>query len=152
MSTSPVQSLPEPPSPSARLRELIQGGLDAQAAAEAYVLHHPNEVPGAAMPYFRSIARSVQSSLRRQAEQSARAQIKAGTPMAQARRELAETHFLVPGHGYVAWNDATVEQHRMRVVALRGHVESVEQTIALHEEAIAQIEAAGVACLNELAA
>lgn len=132
------------------MRELIIAGMDPDAAADAYIARHPDEAAVCAKPYYLSMANRLRASERRRAEQRTRAQINVGVPMAQARRELAETHFLVPGHGYVAWNEATVEQHRLRIDALRGHVDAVEKTIALHQAAIEQIEAAGATCLDDL--
>jgi hypothetical protein len=46
----------------------------------------------------------------------------------------------------------TVEQHRIRIAMLTKVRDGVDRTIGLHEEAVAAIEAAGVTCLDDLAA
>lgn len=58
--------------------------------------------------------------------------------------------FFVPGIGFVTWAEATVEHHTRRITYLSDKAQSILDTAARHEEAITQINAAGVKCLGEV--
>lgn len=49
-----------------------------------------------------------------------------------------------------SFGQMTVEQHRIRLAMLVKQREGLDRTIRLHEEAIRDIEAAGVRCLDEI--
>lgn len=68
-----------------------------------------------------------------------------------ARKRLLDERFHLPNGRSVRWGDATVADHRERIdmqERLRGGI-AVE--IGRHTAAIAEIEAAGVTCLREIA-
>lgn len=69
-----------------------------------------------------------------------------------ARKRLLDECMLVPGKGLVRWGEATVEDHQARIAYLSAQAASIGVTITRHEAAIAEIEAAGVSCLYEVAA
>lgn len=64
--------------------------------------------------------------------------------------ELMATTFALGDGRSVTWGRATVAQHRQRAAKLVGTAVGTLQTVALHEEAIAAIEAAGVSCLRDV--
>jgi hypothetical protein len=68
----------------------------------------------------------------------------------QARKEMAEAFFALGDGTEVRWGEATVEQHRQRIDMLVKMQSGLGVTIARHESAIAEIEAAGVSCLDEV--
>lgn len=54
------------------------------------------------------------------------------------------------GADFISWGKATVADHLQRIEFLRVHIAGCQATIRRHEDAIKAIEAAGVACLDEL--
>lgn len=68
----------------------------------------------------------------------------------QARKQLAEEFFALGDGRRVRWGEATVEEHRQRIEMLERMRAGLADTVALHAEAIAAIEAAGVVCLDEI--
>ena len=74
-----------------------------------------------------------------------------GIPPTRARKELKGQGFFLPSTGeYVLWLNATVDQHRMRAEYLRSMADGIMKTVQMHEEAIADIIAAGVTTLAEI--
>lgn len=63
--------------------------------------------------------------------------------------ELLNSSFSLGDGRSVTWGRATVADHRLRAGLLATTAAGTLQTAALHEEAIAVIEAAGVTCLTE---
>lgn len=74
----------------------------------------------------------------------------AADPIA-ARRVLALDPLYVPGRARVTWGNATIQDHLARIAYLEAQVEGTVAAIDRHRLAIAEIKAAGVSCLNELA-
>ncbi len=72
--------------------------------------------------------------------------IDAGAP---SRSDFLATRFYTGDH-YVTWGEATVEDHRNRIAYLASLRNGIDVTIQRHADAIEQIEAAGVASLNDL--
>lgn len=70
-------------------------------------------------------------------------------PVGDRRRLLSERFALGDGR-WVAWADATVEDHRQRVAYLLRKKAGLEATIDRHAQAIEEIEAAGVSCLGDI--
>jgi hypothetical protein len=66
--------------------------------------------------------------------------------------ELLSSSFSLGDGRKVLWGRATVADHRQRVALLVGQAEGTLRTAALHEEAIALIEASGVECLSDVRA
>ena len=74
-----------------------------------------------------------------------------GIPPARARKELKGHGFFMPKSGeYVLWLNATVEQHQVRAEYLRSMADGIMRTAQMHEQAIADITAAGVSTLAEI--
>lgn len=69
-----------------------------------------------------------------------------------ARLALLDRSFAVGDGRFVSWGEATVEDHRLRVEMLGKLRSGLDRTIAEHVDAIAVIEAAGVACLAQIEA
>jgi hypothetical protein len=67
-----------------------------------------------------------------------------------ARKSLLDEFFALGDGRTVRWGEASVDDHRERIAMLRRNVSGIEATIELHEDAIAQIEAHGAACLDEV--
>lgn len=68
----------------------------------------------------------------------------------QARKEMAEAFFALGDGTRVRWGEATVAQHRQRIAMLEKMRAGLSETVARHEAAISEIEAAGVSCLDEI--
>lgn len=68
-----------------------------------------------------------------------------------SRRDILSTSKIVPGLGYIAIGDMTVVHHEARIYELKRNRDGLNESIRLHEQAIAEIEAAGVGCLNDIA-
>lgn len=68
------------------------------------------------------------------------------------RAQLLKTTFLVPGHGFVAWGEATISQHTIRAEALEKMGATIFETAHLHRRAISEITAAKVETLAEIVA
>lgn len=68
----------------------------------------------------------------------------------EARLELMSKGFATRTWGWVRWGEATVAQHEERIAMLARIRGGIDDTIDLHAEAIAEITAAGAACLNEV--
>jgi hypothetical protein len=66
------------------------------------------------------------------------------------RLAFLNERFFVPTIGFVTWAEATVEHHRMRISYLTDKAQGILDTAARHEEAIHQIEAAGVKNLGQV--
>lgn len=67
-----------------------------------------------------------------------------------ARKELLEDSFYVSGVGMVKWGKATADHHAARSEYLRRHADGLLATAELHDDAIRQIQEAGVTCLNDI--
>lgn len=65
---------------------------------------------------------------------------------------LLTTTVALPDGSRVEWGEATREQHAARLDMLAKHAAGELETAARHRAAIGAIDAAGVQCLNELAA
>ena len=65
---------------------------------------------------------------------------------------LGTTFALGDGKPPVPWGEATAEQHRQRAEMLERIANGTLATATRHREAAAEIESAGVSCLNDLAA
>lgn len=79
--------------------------------------------------------------------------VSGGTPAAPAqdRADYVGERFALGDGRYVLWGEATVDDHRQRIDMLAKLRLGLERTIAAHEDAVAQILAADVKCLNDLA-
>ena len=65
---------------------------------------------------------------------------------------LGTTFALGDGKPPVRWGEATADQHRQRAEMLERIASGTFATANRHREAAAEIESAGVSCLNDLAA
>lgn len=99
------------------------------------------------LPLIRDEVRRLWRSTARDVEPSFSAS-EAVDPAAD-RRSYLEARFKGVS-GYVTWGEATVEDHRAYVDMLQKLRGGIERTIAAHEQAIEQIVAAGVTCLNDI--
>lgn len=64
------------------------------------------------------------------------------------RIELLGRSVYVPGEGSLRWGELTVDHHRARIAMQEKEKRGLERSIALHEQAIAEIEAVpGAECL-----
>ena len=68
----------------------------------------------------------------------------------EARRALIRERFPLGNGEWVAWLDATVEQHRMRIDLLTKQISGIQVSVSVHERCIEIIERAGVTCLGEV--
>jgi hypothetical protein len=84
-----------------------------------------------------------------------------GHPFSETQEEAAEpmsrtaflqSGFSIGGGRHVTWGEATVEDHLARIAYLETFRTGIARTIAKHEQAVADITAAGVRCLAELEA
>jgi hypothetical protein len=66
------------------------------------------------------------------------------------RTALLATTFMVPGHGFVLWGEATETQHSIRAAALEKLGATVFESAHLHRRAISEIRAAKVTTLNQI--
>lgn len=66
------------------------------------------------------------------------------------RDALLKESFMVPGHGFVTWGEATEKQHELRAAALEKLGASIFESSHLHRRAISELQAAKVSTLNEI--
>lgn len=66
------------------------------------------------------------------------------------RAELSAEFFSLGDGRRVRWGEATVEQHRERIDLLEKQIAGIRYTVDAHAQAIVEIEAAGVSCLDEI--
>ena len=135
-----------------RLRELAETiSSPADLAARHYAELSPAEqAEWDERLRYREAVRVMRDDVR-QAEHEVRDMIADGLSPVQARRQLRNRGFFVPGSGeWVNWLDATVEQHRTRAEYLLSLAAGLTRTAEMHEQAIADIVAAGVTTLAEL--
>jgi len=76
--------------------------------------------------------------------------IEAGVSPVVARKKLSDEGFVLPDGTHVHWLTATIEQHELRAAYLRTKANGLIRTAQRHEQAAADIEAAGVTCLAEI--
>lgn len=69
---------------------------------------------------------------------------------ASERPRLLSQYFDVGDGSSVTWGSATPDQHRLRIGMLTKTRDGITASINLHRDALALIESAGVACLNDL--
>lgn len=131
------------------LGALIDDGVDPDDAASRIVRRR--DIRDLVLPLVAEEARHTARSRTRTIEQRVD-RLLAVSPDArcEARRTLVDERFILPDGRFVAWLDATADDHRQRAGWLRRQARAVEQTACRHELAAAEIEAAGVSCLREL--
>lgn len=103
--------------------------------------------------------RAIRESVRSERQANMAADSEQATPAAPIafdslalRRGVLEARKIVPGVGYVAIGEMTVEHHQARITELARTRDGIDRNIELHRAAIAEIEKAGVSCLNEIVA
>jgi hypothetical protein len=74
------------------------------------------------------------------------------TSLLELRKQLVASTAFVPGIGNVPWGQMTVEQHLSRAEFLRKLASGNIRTAEVHEQTAMDLLAAGVACLDEMAA
>jgi len=120
------------------LADIHYATLDAAARAD----YDKHLRIGAARRAMRDRTLSVELDVERDME--------AGVSPVAARKKLAEQGFVLPDGTYVEWLSATVEHHNLRAQYLRRKSDGLIRTAQRHEQAAADIEAAGVTCLAEI--
>jgi hypothetical protein len=138
--------------PSKLLRELAEKIADpGELATEHYNQLTPDQqVMWNEQLRYREAVRVKRDDVRT-AEHEVCDLIAQGVSPIRARKQLKGHGFFMPDSGeYVLWLDATVEQHEMRASYLRRMAQGILRTVEMHEQAIADITAAGVTTLAEL--
>lgn len=138
--------------PSKLLRELAETITDpGELAATHYAALEPEQQAAwNEQLRYREAVRIKRDDVR-SAEHEVCDLIAQGIPPARARKQLKGHGFFMPSTGeYVLWLNATVEQHQERAEFLRRMADGIMQTVQMHEQAIADIVAAGVTTLAEL--
>lgn len=138
--------------PNKLLRDLAQVIADP---SELAVTHYEQLTPQQQAAWneqlrYREAVRIKRDDVR-SAEHEVADLIAKGISPVKARQKLKQDGFWVPTSGeYVLWLNATVEQHQDRAEFLRRMADGLMQTVQMHEQAIADITAAGVTTLAEL--
>ncbi len=138
--------------PSKLLRELAESITDP---GELAATHYASLTPDQQAAWdeqlrYREAVRVKRDDVRT-AEHEVCDLIAQGIPPARARKELKGHGFFMPKSGeYVLWLNATVEQHQVRAEYLRSMADGIMKTAQMHEQAIADIIAAGVTTLAEI--
>lgn len=136
------------------IREHNTGDPDDTAEAVFEAIHLPSRFRPTLAPLLRDECRRHQRAAVRWIERGGTPgqATEHTSPMAMppaGRGSLLDKHFYT-GIGYVTWGAATVTDHEGRIAFLLSLRNGVDTTIDRHRKALADIEAAGVACLNDI--
>jgi len=80
------------------------------------------------------------------------AELRRGAPARRPRAELLTETFPDYKGNRIAWGEATIADHQNRIDMLGRLAGGITATIDRHQQAVDAISAAGVTCLNDLAA
>lgn len=130
---------------------------DADAAHDVIREMSTTDLEDWAMPIIKDECRRIRRAKVRETERrarrgggSGRSNGKEATDPAADRAEWLRAGFTLSDHRRVTWGEATVEEHQDRRDYLDEYRRSYDPIIAQHDHSIQLIEAAGVACLNEV--
>lgn len=124
------------------------GDPDATAAAVFDALRCPDKWRELFYGVVRDECRRRYRSTVREFEGQSMTDAPSGIASGSRTAYLAERFY--NGTKYVEWGTATVEDHLNRITYLTMLRGGIDVTIARHEQAVAEITAAGVACLAEI--
>ncbi len=139
------------PSIYGTLRSLINEGHEPEAATDLILKGTTAaELRQLIRPLLLLHARHALRAVTRRVEDETFKRIEGGEDPMSARRKLVGYSFDLPGGRTVHWLDATATEHMERAFMQRALADKCIVDAERHEQAAAEIEAAGVSCLREL--